>query len=182
MPQSSAIAANRFVYNVTSAEEYGVDMSRWPSFSQVNVNEQFGSQLQLCDNENGWLSVPRLPLRNGHARAKVRLQGNKVQIALPFLITVVLDNFVKVICIFMTLRTCSSNHIITVGDAVASFLETPDVDTNNKCLRTQRQLLEWKGSHSPQVWHSSRQRMATLIGGKRIWTIVNLYVCHPAFV
>lgn len=98
-------------------------MTRWPSFTQVNVNEQFGSQLQLCDN-NGWLVELQLPLRIGHARARIRLQGNKALIALPSLLIIVYPNFVKVVYLYMTLGNCSSEYIFTVGDAVAFLLES----------------------------------------------------------
>lgn len=59
---------------------------------------------------------------------------SKVQFALPFFIVVIIANVMKTVAIVLTLWTYSPRHIITVGDAVASFLETSEPRSKGKCL------------------------------------------------
>jgi hypothetical protein len=81
---------------------------------------------------------------------------------------------IKVVCVFFTIRMCSSGHIVTIGDAVASFLERRVPGTKDSYLQTQRQILEFNNQVQPQAWKPMKKRVASTISGKRLETIVNL--------
>ncbi|KAH7122675.1 hypothetical protein B0J11DRAFT_437302 [Dendryphion nanum] len=59
----------------------------------------------------------------------------KLQFSFPIAIAVITANFIKVLCMAITLFRYR-NHIglVTLGDAIASFLDTPDPHTKGKCL------------------------------------------------
>ena len=50
----------------------------------------------------------------------------KLQFSLAILIVVMACNLIKAICMFLVLRTQESPPLVTLGDAIASFLEFPD--------------------------------------------------------
>lgn len=52
-----------------------------------------------------------------------------VSLSSPILITVILCNFVKVLCLLITLSATEFQPFITTGDAIASFLTEPDTTT-----------------------------------------------------
>ena len=165
---------NRIIFALDDANTFGLD-PQWPKFDQVNVNNTYRRSLSLCP-DSGWLAEPsKSSLHVEYAHAKVRPYASKVQIALPFLVIVLAANIFKTVGIFYTLRLCSSGHIITVGDAVATFLRFPEASTKGKCTLTQRELLE--SIHEmlpPHPWYVKRKQIKSTIGGKRAWTTIIL--------
>ncbi|KAL1629800.1 hypothetical protein SLS56_005196 [Neofusicoccum ribis] len=62
---------------------------------------------------------------------KCRLNFN-----LPVLVIVIVFNAIKVVCICFVARRMRDQPMITLGDAVASFLRSPDAATKGMCLAT----------------------------------------------
>jgi len=58
----------------------------------------------------------------------------KLQFSSAIMIFVILCNFVKLVCMAWIARKRDSEPLITVGDAIASFLDDPDQMTQNACL------------------------------------------------
>lgn len=58
----------------------------------------------------------------------------RLQFSLVIMIIVISCNFAKVLCMSLTIWKPSSMPLLTLGDAVASFLDRPDPDTANNCL------------------------------------------------
>lgn len=58
----------------------------------------------------------------------------KLKMSLPIIITVVICNASKLIAIIVTLLTLKGDILITLGDAIASFLTNPDSTTKGGCL------------------------------------------------
>lgn len=164
----------RVVFPVANSNDFNFDLQgQWPIFNDVNVPNRYHDRLRLCEGTD-WLATPsNASLHVNHAFAKVRPYASKVQLGLPFLIIVIVANIVKVVCMFCTLRICYAGHIVTVGDAVATFLERPDPGTRGKCLQTQPQLLETSKEWRPHPWQPETRRTASIIGGKGL-TMVNL--------
>lgn len=68
----------------------------------------------------------------------------KLQFSFPIAIAVVVSNFVKAICIALTLFLYRKHTpLVTIGDAVASFLDHPDPETYGRCLHT-RETMEYQ--------------------------------------
>lgn len=58
----------------------------------------------------------------------------KVQLSSVIMIIVILCNFAKVLCMSLTIWKPSSIPLLTLGDAIASFLDQTDPNTADNCL------------------------------------------------
>lgn len=58
----------------------------------------------------------------------------KLQFSLIIMVIVILCNFSKTLCMILTIWKPSSVPLLTLGDAIASFLDQPDPNTANNCL------------------------------------------------
>ncbi|KAH7071546.1 hypothetical protein BKA63DRAFT_535404 [Paraphoma chrysanthemicola] len=82
----------------------------------------------------------------------------KLQFSLPIAVTVILSNLVKAVCMAITLFVFKDHAaLVTVGDAVASYLERPDDETTNRCLYSRHEVeADWNrkdsnGDRAPRV-------------------------------
>lgn len=57
-----------------------------------------------------------------------------LNVGLPFLLTVVTCNLVKLLALIAALRTIKEDPLITIGDAMASFIKRPDESSRGLCL------------------------------------------------
>ncbi|RMY46955.1 hypothetical protein D0865_08957 [Hortaea werneckii] len=73
-------------------------------------------------------------LKIDYCLAEVAQPRCKLQFSLPMLATVILMNACKSICMFLTLWKHRSATLVTIGDALSSFLEQPDELTKSRCL------------------------------------------------
>lgn len=84
----------------------------------------------------------------------------------PICIAIVLASLVKVIAMFLSARSSRSRSVplLTIGDAVASFLEEPDLTTKGLCWisRTEIQGGDWKSSEQKRAgmgnWEDGRNQ------------------------
>lgn len=58
----------------------------------------------------------------------------RLQFSLPVMVIVITCNVVKIICMVLVVLGDGSQPLVTVGDAIASFLDEPDPTTKNICL------------------------------------------------
>lgn len=72
----------------------------------------------------------------------------KLQFSIQILATVIVMNVCKFICMFLTLWRQRAATLVTIGDAMSSFLDQPDSLTKNRCLMGRIDLnrgpLHWK--------------------------------------
>ncbi|KAL1871753.1 hypothetical protein Plec18167_006903 [Paecilomyces lecythidis] len=61
-------------------------------------------------------------------------QDCQLLFSLPICIVVILCNFTKIACMFLTARDDRKEIFLTVGDAISSFLTRPDPTTEGRCL------------------------------------------------
>jgi hypothetical protein len=150
--------------------------SPWPGPRSIQAGEAVGVQgvLDACP-KNGWLG-PSTAFHVKEARAKVNSYANRVQIAIPFLSIVIIANFIKVIAIYSTIRMQSSGHLITAGDAIASFLEHPEPATRGMCTLTKSQLCSPGSEKEAKPWQVVKEPMAVVLGGSRMWSGIIMYV------
>jgi hypothetical protein len=91
---------------------------------------------------------PILLLRIGGAFARPAI-NSEVQMSLTFLLVVVICNAVKIGSLVFLLwkgTNDTSPPLVTVGDAVASFLEAPDESTRGYCTYSKAEYF-WKTGH-----------------------------------
>jgi hypothetical protein len=142
----------------------------WPSSYFIQAGGDVGARgvLTACP-KNDWLG-PLTAFHVKEARAKINSYANRVQIAIPFLSIVIIANLIKVIAIYSTLRMQSSGHLITAGDAIASFLEHPEPAMRGMCTLTKSQLCSSRSEKEPKAWHVIKEPMAVVLGGSRMWS------------
>jgi hypothetical protein len=54
---------------------------------------------------------------------------------------VIIYNATRAICMFLVVLKANDYPLVTLGDAIASFLETPDPTTKHRCLLSKRDIL-----------------------------------------
>jgi hypothetical protein len=68
----------------------------------------------------------------------------KLQFSFAIAMLVIAANVVKTICLALTVRTCRQHAaLVTIGDAIATFLDTPDPEITERCLQTRRHVELW---------------------------------------
>lgn len=75
-----------------------------------------------------------------HCLASSTTENCKLQYSLVIIIIVVCSNAFKLLAMLKTLATIKEDQIITIGDAIASFLKSPDIATSDACLATKTDL------------------------------------------
>lgn len=66
---------------------------------------------------------------------------SRIQISFHFLLVVSIFNLIKLLVMLWVLQTDRSSYLVTLGDAAASFLETPDPCTYAKCMLGKDEVL-----------------------------------------
>ena len=140
----------------------------WPQPYLIEAGNATKSVWELCPDD-GWLHWESA-FHVQHARAKVHHLANRVQVAIPFLAIVIASNIAKVIGIYFTIKLYTVDRVISVGDAVASFLEHPEPATKDKCTLKKSQLCVPDDKSGARPWKASSKQMVLVLGGTRVWS------------
>lgn len=92
----------------------------------------------------------------------------KLEYSLPLAIIVIVFNIVKAIVICAVALTMNEQPILTTGDAVASFLKSPETRDRDHCLMSK--TLAKNPTSRPLPYEAKPQRWATAVSILR-WTI-----------
>ena len=84
-------------------------------------------------SESGY-RYPQYPIE--HCLAMEGSKSCRLEFSLPILLVVIICNIIKLSAIIYTVKVIKEKHFMTLGDAVASFLEAPDKTTFGHCLNT----------------------------------------------
>ncbi|MCJ1239126.1 hypothetical protein MMC14_007119 [Varicellaria rhodocarpa] len=71
-----------------------------------------------------------------HCLASSRKETCKLQYSSAIVLVVIASNVLKLFGIMSTLKLVNGQHLITIGDAMASFLSKPDPNTAGACIGT----------------------------------------------
>jgi len=88
------------------------------------------------------------------------------------------------LCMFLVILKAKDYQLVTLGDAIASFLETPDLMTNNQCLISKRDVLNGEFKKKPRDlkrWKCGRERFTDTqfyAVSARCWACVNFWYEH----
>lgn len=114
------------------------NLSRTIDFNPSDQSSLFES-LRL--NKDGWLiQESDHSLHVDRAASRKTDRESKVQLAIPFMSIVLVCNLVKVIVMFLILLNDHEHHLVTNGDALASFLENPDHTTVGYCVASEEDI------------------------------------------
>ena len=99
------------------------------------------------------------------------MEGSKscrLGFSLPILLVMIVCNAVKVFAIMCTFKVIKEEHLVTLGDAISSFLQIPDKTTAGHCLKAIR-FFQRRSFRSGQESPRSRvYRIKDTITGNRI--------------
>ena len=76
----------------------------------------------------------------------------RLQFSLALLILVVVCNFCKAACMILMVYRHDSKPLVTLGDAISSFLDEPDTTTEGQCLAAKDVFQQHKWVRGPRPW------------------------------
>ena len=101
-------------------------------------------------------SAPQYPIE--YSLALEAYKSCRLQISELILIVMIVCNTIKLLAIVCTLQIITEDHLVTLGDAIASFLKVPDTITVGYCLRRKRFFQENRFQHGgdllPRVYRT----------------------------
>lgn len=101
--------------------------TQWQSIDAANWSP-FGNQIEYC--------------LSGNVNQLCRLQFNET-----LAIIVIVFNAIKVLTLIYVFFAVKENPLLTMGDAVASFLKRPDDTTRGLCLVSKRSIKQWSAGN-----------------------------------
>lgn len=114
----------------------------------------------------------------------------QLRLSFPIALTVIVCNAVKVLCMAITLWKHQKPSLVTLGDAVAAFLDKPDPTTKKRCLYDKNEFQrEWNWSRhheerpdiEPEPYRTKRAYWASASStGRWLFTYV-LYIAAMIF-
>ena len=141
--------------------------------SSPTTYPSFEWQCPIASSENCPEVVAHLTLNNIpwspfggrvlYCRAEKTLEHCTLNFNIHLAYVVVICNFVKVVCMSLTLGRHHQPALITVGDAIESFLNRPDNTTSGLCLHSAASLYwiwQGKGYETTLQWRAVRREQA----------------------
>ena len=157
-------SANSTATSLVAYWNWGIsfDSSSW-TCSDLNCAEFYGLECgSECHNSTtNYFELYDYPI--DHCLSRRTAETCQLQLSLPIMIIVMICNLTKTVCMLLTIRHRFATPILTLGDAVASFLKRPDVYTRNNCLSDK---------------YNFRQRSKV---EKRVDQLLHPPLCKPSF-
>jgi hypothetical protein len=97
----------------------------------------------------------------------------RLSFSVAIMVVVIISNIAKVVVMLLTFWKLKEPPLVTVGDAVASFLDKPDPSTVGICLSTKHSIVnrEWR-DQVPKMWAPKRHFWFKAASTKR-WLTCN---------
>ncbi|KAK6591892.1 hypothetical protein H4I96_12169 [Botrytis cinerea] len=95
---------------------------------------------------------------------ETRIEQCKVKFSVLLMIVVIACNLIKAICMGFAARYVEKSPLVTLGDAIASFLRTPDPTTKGLCLVSKKDIQNhiWNGPLRPRQWNPRQEKNSGL--------------------
>lgn len=97
-----------------------------------------------------------------------------LQFSLWIIVIVIICNITKLACMIMLLLRQQAKPLVTLGDAVESFLETPDPTTENMCLADKSEFSAKKPWSAASDTYESRQLRWFASASWKRWLTCNI--------
>jgi hypothetical protein len=151
------------------------------------VYQQFGAEAGGCFAQEGYRFLPRLRADPSMWSPFLGLQVKKclsesvgqqckLNFSVPLAIVVIIFNAIKALTVLVGICQLRNDPMLTVGDAVVSFLQTPEPSSLNMCLASQadvhRSKLQWQELQQPRAYTNEwRSWSSSVKKGKRrmVW-------------
>ena len=98
----------------------------------------------------------------------------KLQFSLAIMIVVIVCNLIKTFCMGTIAWKQDPEPLVTLGDAIASFMDRPDVTTEGNCIAGKARFEKSKSWDSlPRRWDSKSLRLFRAASSRR-WYVCNI--------
>ncbi|KAF2871414.1 hypothetical protein BDV95DRAFT_606853 [Massariosphaeria phaeospora] len=142
--------------------------------SPSNSDECVESLLEVKKNPQTW----KIGSREGYTQVTYPIDyclserpnsHCKLQFSLPIAVLVIVLNALKAAVIFYTVFGVEEDPLLTVGDAVSSFMEKEDMVTRDMCLLTMKDVKrsEYRFSTLPKQWTKTTPRWRDVTSKER---------------
>lgn len=171
---------NRLMAQYPQAEEmqqYLDDANRWRNSSWAsNITIQPAGSVCAENKDNYYLSYfqSKEPYMVDHCRSQKIDEKCQLVFNLPICLAVIFCNAAKVFCMFLTAHDERREVLLTVGDAVSSFMDKPDTMTEGNCLLSKSDIMKFPQS-STTLQPGKKRRMKSVSIPYWVGTI-SLYV------
>ncbi len=96
------------------------------------------------------------------------------------MVAVILSNLIKLICMCIAAAKHGESTLVTLGDAIASFLELPDTTTRGMCLATKKDFYKTgQGFAAPRVWRERKYFWFQALSWRSWILFCLMYVLRP---
>ncbi|OCL09335.1 hypothetical protein AOQ84DRAFT_431347 [Glonium stellatum] len=110
----------------------------------------------------------------------------ELQLSFNIVTSVIICNIIKATCMWLTLWRHRKPGLVTLGDAIASFLDDPDPETEGRCLHSKELFQaewQWERHHNreeitidPEAFAPQRQRWGKASSKRRWFATYMLYI------
>jgi hypothetical protein len=146
------------------------------NYSHTFHSKEAQTKVTICDTSlaikdvDNWKIGPNaVPI--DYCLSEIVPEVCQLQFIVQVTIIVIVCNFLKLVCMVMTIWTLNDRPLVVIGDAISSFLETGDEATKGQCLTVAHQDLKnvkWQGKHS--FW-TVKEYQLTNDGKSRMWAL-----------
>ncbi|CZT06813.1 uncharacterized protein RAG0_12456 [Rhynchosporium agropyri] len=108
--------------------------------------------------------------------AKLRPETCKVRFSRILVLVIIICNACKALCMLrVAWGFADSPPLVTLGDAIASFLDNSDQTTNGLCLASKEDMQNgaWTEYQGPQRWIAKAETYSSVVSIK-VWAIINV--------
>ena len=103
---------------VTNPQNLSFNVSYLSSFNQVYNFDETTLELSFID----------------YCLSKPVVEHCKLQLSVAVMIVIIICNIFKTVCMITILWKQDPKPLVTLGDAIASFLDRPDITTKQNCM------------------------------------------------
>lgn len=141
-----------------------VDLSTTYAFNPAIDNSSSTIKLLNLNDADWTLSNRQYSLHINQAAALEIENASLVQVALSFMVIVIVCNLTKASIMFLVLLNIDDKHLVTTGDALESFLQDPDPNTVGLCIGSEGEIkstLARRGTSFPDTvikWRIRQRR------------------------
>jgi hypothetical protein len=124
-------------------------------------------------------------LTNTDCLAEIVEQKCQVEFSLPILTVVIVCGALKVLLMALVLWMFDQEALVTIGDAIHSFMTKPDHTTEGRCLMSRHDVHKsWKSTETiaAKQWHGARHTWGRACSTRR-WILSTLmYASLPSII
>jgi hypothetical protein len=150
------------------------------------VYGQFGAESGTCFSQEAYRFLPRIqadpsiwapylsyPVQS--CLSEPTGQKCKLDFSVHLIVIVIVFNVVKILAILGGILVLRNDPMLTLGDAIASFLREPDATADNMCLLSQQEVYvagkEWPLRQQPRAFTGKSSTWSTSVKRGKRWAV-----------